>query len=68
MLKIFGKARCHPDKFPQLLSGRKVPFLDQALPTIARGPNEAVADCHNSHNPQRLFKISRFLGAATING
>ena len=31
---ILGEARCSPDKSMQPLPGQKVPFRDQAVPTI----------------------------------
>jgi len=39
ILGNFGEARCNPDKLAQPLSGRKVPFQDQASPTITWGPS-----------------------------
>jgi len=37
ILGNFGEARCNLDKLAQPLSGQKVPFQDQASPTITQG-------------------------------
>ena len=39
----FGEARYNLDKSAEPLSGQKLPFRDQASPTIPRGPSVTVA-------------------------
>ena len=38
IFRNFSEARYNPDKLAGPLSTQKVPFWDQASPTIARGP------------------------------
>jgi hypothetical protein len=64
MFGNFGEARSNLDKFPNPLSGQKVPFQDQGSPPIAWGPGSS---CQHMQQPRFvLIEISGCL-AQVVN-